>query len=54
MAHQKETIWKYVWIFMLYKTLGDNTFLQKAMNRIPVLRYVPNIVSWYDTHAMRD
>ena len=51
---RNEAIRRYVWIFVLYKTLGDNTFLSKLISRIPLVRRLLALVSWYDTHAMRD
>jgi FkbM family methyltransferase len=45
---------RYVWIFFLYRTLGDNTLLSRLIDRIPVLRRGLALVSWYDTHATRD
>jgi hypothetical protein len=41
-------------IFILYKTIGDNTILSRVLKNVPVLRRVLNRVSWYDTHAKRD
>jgi FkbM family methyltransferase len=51
---KKQAIRKYMPIFFLYKTIGDNTLLSKLLIRIPKVRRVLNLVSWYDTHAMRD
>jgi hypothetical protein len=51
---KQEAIRRYIWIFLLYKTLGDNTFLSKFIARIPLIRRVLALVSWYDTHATRD
>lgn len=50
---KRQAILKYVPIFILYKTVGDNTFLPRIIGRIPLLRRILGLVSWYDTHAMR-
>ena len=44
---------RYIPIFLLYKTIGDNTFLPRLLRRLPVLRNCLDWVSWYDTHARR-
>jgi hypothetical protein len=47
---------KYVPIFAVYKTMGDNTFLDRhasTVRRIPILEGLMGRVSWYDTHATR-
>lgn len=49
-------IMRYVPIFMMYKTIGDNTFLDRhasTVRRIPILEGLMGRVSWYDTHATR-
>lgn len=52
---KKQAILRYIPIFVLYKTLGDNTFLSRLLGRIPLAgRALGVIVGWYDTHAMRD
>jgi hypothetical protein len=51
---RKQAILKYIPIFFVYKTIGDNTFLSKVLERIPILRRALDLVSWYDTHATRD
>jgi FkbM family methyltransferase len=51
---KKQAIRRYVPIFILYKTIGDNTLLSKILSRIPGLRQVLQAVSWFDTHAMRE
>ena len=51
---REQAIRRYVWIFFLYRTLGDNTFLSRFIDRIPVLRRGLALVSWYDTHAACD
>jgi FkbM family methyltransferase len=53
---RNRAIMKYVPIFMMYKTMGDNTFLDRhasTVRRIPVLEGLMGRVSWYDTHATR-
>jgi len=51
---KRQAIRKYISIFLIYKTLGDNTFLSKVLKRIPLVRRVLGKASWYDTHAMHD
>jgi FkbM family methyltransferase len=50
---RRQALKKYIPIFLLYKTIGDSTFLRKILRKVPKLRKVPGWVSWYDTHAMR-
>lgn len=50
---KKQAIRKYIPIFLIYKTIGDNTFLPTILRRIPGARRILNFASWYDTHAMR-
>jgi FkbM family methyltransferase len=51
---RRQAILRYVPIFFLYKTIGDNTWLSRPLRRIPGVGYALNlIVGWYDTHAMR-
>ena len=50
---KNQTILRYVPIFLVYITIGDNTLLRKCLRRIPGVRRVFNLVGWYDTHAMR-
>lgn len=51
---KKEAIRRYIPIFFIYKTIGVNTFLYKAIRQIPLLRRALYTMSWYDTHAMRE
>jgi FkbM family methyltransferase len=54
---KKQAIRKYIPIFLLYKTVGDNTLMRKPykiLSDAPLVRRVLRKVSWYDTHAMRD
>lgn len=52
---KEQAIRRYIPIFILYKTLGDNTVLSRLLSRIPLAsRALGLIVGWYDTHAMRD
>ena len=53
---RNRAIMRYVPIFMMYKTMGDNTFLDRhasTVRRIPILEGLIGRVSWYDTHATR-
>ncbi len=50
---KRQALIKYIPIFILYKTIGDNTFLPRVLRRLPLLRRTLDWVSWYDTHAMR-
>jgi FkbM family methyltransferase len=50
---KEQAIDRYRSIFRLYRTVGDNKLLGKVLTRIPLLRRIPEKVSWYDTHAMR-
>lgn len=53
---KRRAIIRYIPIFILYKTMGDNTFLRRharVVKKIPLLRTALARVSWYDTHAMR-
>jgi len=51
---RRQAMLRYVPIFILYKTLGDATFVGRHLGRLPFLRRVlAFIVGWYDTHAMR-
>jgi FkbM family methyltransferase len=49
-----QAILRYVPIFLLYKTIGDNKVLGKIIAHLPILTRLVKLVSWYDTHAMRD
>lgn len=49
---RQQAIRAYIPIFLLYKTLGDNTLLSRLLKNVPVLRRLVDKVSWYDTHAM--
>jgi FkbM family methyltransferase len=50
---RRQAIRRYVPIFVLYKTVGDNKLLAKILWRIPLARRrILGLVSWYDTHAM--
>ena len=51
---RRQALWKYVPIFLLYKTVGDRKPLRKVVGRVPRLRRVLGWVGWYDTHAARD
>lgn len=48
---RQQAIRAYIPIFLLYKTLGDNTLLSKLLKNVPLLRRLVDKVSWYDTHA---
>jgi FkbM family methyltransferase len=48
---RQQAIRAYIPIFLLYKTLGDNTLLSKLLKNVPILRRLVDRVSWYDTHA---
>jgi FkbM family methyltransferase len=51
---RRRAILRYVPIFLLYKTIGDNTWLARHLGRIPRVGDALNvIVGWYDTHAMK-
>jgi FkbM family methyltransferase len=53
---RSRAIMKYVPIFLMYKSMGDNTFLDRhagTVRRIPILEGLMGRVSWYDTHATR-
>ena len=50
---KRQAVLRYIPIFLLYKTIGDNTFLPRLLRRLPVLRNCLDWVSWYDTHARR-
>jgi len=51
---RSQAIRRYIPIFLLYYTLGDNrVWLPKLAKRVPFLRRLQNKVSWYDTHATR-
>jgi len=50
---KKQAICRYLPIFFLYKTIGDNTFLPKILRRLPIIRRILEFETWYDTHAMR-
>ena len=51
---KRQALLRYIPIFILYKTIGDNKILRKIFARIPIVRRILNLVSHYDTHAMRD
>jgi FkbM family methyltransferase len=54
---KKKAIRKYIPLFLLYNTVGDNTLMRKPykiLMNTPIVRRVLRKVSWYDTHAMRD
>jgi FkbM family methyltransferase len=48
---RQQAIRAYIPIFILYKTLGDNTLLRRLLKNVPFLRRLVDKVSWYDTHA---
>jgi FkbM family methyltransferase len=48
---KQQAIRAYIPIFLLYKTLGDNTLLSRLLKNVPFLRRLVDKVSWYDTHA---
>jgi FkbM family methyltransferase len=48
---RQQAIRTYIPIFLLYKTLGDNTLLSKLLKNVPIFRRLVDKVSWYDTHA---
>ena len=50
---RQQALRQYRRIFFLYRMIGDNTPLRKLLKDIPLLRRVLNLVSWYDTHAMK-
>jgi len=50
---RRQALTRYMRIFVLYKTIGDNTLLRKALRRVPKTRTILGRVSWYDTHAMK-
>lgn len=50
---KEQAIDRYRSIFFLYRTIGDNRLLGKVLGRIPLLKRIRELVSWYDTHAMR-
>jgi len=50
---RRQALRRYIPIFVLYRTIGDTTFMAKVLRRIPVLRRCLGWVGWYDTHAMR-
>lgn len=49
---KEQAIRKYIGIFFIYKTIGDNTVLSKMLRHVPLVKRVLKRVSWYDTHAM--
>ena len=52
---RRQAILRYVRIFVLHKTIGDNTWWSRPLRRIPGVGYALDffIVGWHDTHAMR-
>lgn len=50
---KQEALRRYLPIFVLYRTIGDNTILSKILGHIPVLKRALSAVGWFDTHAMR-
>lgn len=50
---KSQAIAKYLAVFMVYKTVGDNTMLSKFIKKLPILYRVLGLVPWYDTHAMK-
>jgi FkbM family methyltransferase len=51
---KNQAIRRYIPIFLLYKTIGDNKPLRKILRRIPKGHRILRRPSWYDTHAMRE
>ncbi len=50
---RRQAILRYVPVFLLYKTIGDDTWLSRPLRRISRVGDALNvIVGWYDTHAM--
>jgi FkbM family methyltransferase len=49
---KRQAIIRYIPIFIAYKTLG-NIVVKDVLRRIPVVRRILRLVSWYDTHAKR-
>jgi FkbM family methyltransferase len=50
---KEEAIRRYMCIYILYKTVGDNTFLERLLKMVPIVRQIFALMPWYDTHAMR-
>jgi len=50
---KNQAIIRYIPIFLIYKTIGNNTFLSNSNGRLPFLWRLSNHLSWYDTHAMK-
>ncbi|MEN3974021.1 FkbM family methyltransferase [Emcibacter sp. SYSU 3D8] len=50
---RRQAIIRYIPIFLVYKTLGDNTLLSRLLARLPVFNRLLHLVSWYDTHARK-
>lgn len=48
---REEAIMRYRSIFRLYRTIGDNRLLGRVLGKMPLLRRIRDLVSWYDTHA---
>lgn len=51
---KRQALMKYIPIFVLYMTIGDNSLGWRTLRRVPVLRKSLHLVSWYDTHATRE
>ncbi|MCX6484807.1 MAG: FkbM family methyltransferase [Mycobacterium sp.] len=57
---RKQAMRRYMRIFFLYKTIGDNTFISRLFSHLPIVGkngpvvggILPIIAGWYDTHAM--
>lgn len=50
---RRQAIARYIPIFIVYKTLGDNTLASKLLIKLPFFNRLLRLVSWYDTHAKR-
>lgn len=49
----RQAIARYIPIFLVYKTIGDNTLMAKVLIKLPFFNRLLRLVSWYDTHAKK-
>jgi FkbM family methyltransferase len=55
LTRRQAVLLRYIPIFFVYKTIGDNSFLSRLFSHVPIIvRALSFIAGWYDTHVMRE
>lgn len=50
---RRQALRRYRWVFLRYRLIADDTPFGRLLGKIPLLRRIPDMAGWYDTHAMR-